>query len=232
MLEPRRVTNPNDPAIAGFGALQRATYFEPDMLIPVTYIRRILEGGDGSRENVLLVVEDAGVVVAGSLFHYLRPVNAGFSSFLGVAASHRGRGLARRLHKTRFAALDEVAGRVVEGVFIDVVNPTRLSRHELEAERAVGSDPRERLAAFSKLGFRRVDARYIQPTGGEDGGPVTNMDLLFCPRTPMVSVSAALVAGTMRTYWTPWLGAQTVQRETHALQVQARADGQFALLEL
>jgi GNAT superfamily N-acetyltransferase len=231
VLELRRVTDPKDPAITAFGHLQAQTYFEPDMLIPTAYISGILERGDGSRENALLVVEDDGVVVAGSIFHYLRPANAGFSSYLGVAASHRGRGLARRLHEARFDTLDELAGRRVEGVLIDVVNPKRLSSQERDAERTVGSDPEHRLEVFSSLGFRRVDVRYVQPTGGADGGPVTNMDLLFCPHDPDDFVRAEVVVTAMRTYWKPWLNDNVAQREARALEAQAR-DGQFALLPL
>jgi GNAT superfamily N-acetyltransferase len=231
VLEPRRVTDPKDPAIVGFGRLQEQTYFEPDMLIPAAYIARILEHGDGSRENALLVVEDDGVVVAGSIFHLLRPANAGFSSYLGVAASHRARGLARRLHEARFSTLDEIAGRPVEGVFIDVVNPSRLSSEERAAEEAIGNDPQRRLEVFSKLGFRRVDLRYVQPTGGADGGPVTNMDLLFCPHLSAEFVRVETVVNAMRTYWQPWLNARVAAREAAALQAQAR-DGRFALLAL
>jgi GNAT superfamily N-acetyltransferase len=230
VLEIRRVTDPKDPAIAAFGRLQAQTYFDPDMLIPAAYIARILEWGDGSRENALLVAEDDGVV-AGSIFHYLRPANAGFSSYLGIAASHRGRGLARRLHTARFETLDDIAGQRVAGVLIDVVNPARLSEEERDAERAVGSDPEARLEAFSKLGFRRVDVRYVQPTGGANGGPVTNMDLLFCPHDPAEFVPSKIVVTAMRTYWTPWLGDRVAEREARNLEAQAR-EGQFALLAL
>lgn len=159
MLELRRVTNPTDPAIAQFGRLQQQTYFEPDMLIPAAYIARMLEWNDASRANILLVIEENTAVVAGCLFHYLQPANTGFSSYLAVAASHRGRGLARRLHEARLEALEGVAGQPVEGLFIDVVNPARLNSAELKAERTVQSDPVTRLKVFATLGFRRVNLR-------------------------------------------------------------------------
>jgi hypothetical protein len=93
--------------------------------------------------------------------------------------------------------LEEIAGGKVEGLFIDVVNPARLSTAELELEHSVGSDPSARLKAFSSLGFKRVDIRYEQPVGGENGGAVTNMDLLFCPRDALTSIPTRLVLERM-----------------------------------
>jgi GNAT superfamily N-acetyltransferase len=229
-LELRRVTDPHDSAIIEFGRLQSSTYFEPEMLIPAAYIGQML-AGDGTRQNALLVVEDAERVVAGTLFHFLAASNVGFSSYLAVAQNYRGRGLARRLHEARRATLMEISNGLLHGVLIDVVNPSRLSTEDIRRERSVGSDPVERLRAFSHLGFKRVDVRYEQPTGGQGGSPVTNMDLLFCPVAPATTVSTDLVADTMRAYWTPWLGARTAEREARALQ--ARAGGsQIGLLEL
>src|ERR687883_49510 len=122
----REITDPQDPAVAGFGRLQRATYFAPETLIP--------------------------------------------------------------------------------GVFIDVVNPTRMTPHDLERERHAGSDPWQRRRIFEHLGFRQVDIRYEQPVGGPNGGPVTILDLLYCPHTPAETVPTALVVATMQAYWSPWLG--------------------------
>jgi GNAT superfamily N-acetyltransferase len=224
MLELRRITAINDPAIASFGQLQNRTYFEPDMLIPASIIGQMLEWSNADRQNILLVLEDSGRTVAGTLFHYLRHTNMGFSSYLAVDQDFRGQGLARRLHQARFAVLDEIAGGKVEGLFIDVVNPARLSNSELELEHSVGSDPSARLNAFSSLGFRRVDVRYEQPVGGENGGAVTNMDLLFCPRDAATSIPTRLVVETMRTYWTPWLGAKMATQEAKKLEARANAE--------
>jgi GNAT superfamily N-acetyltransferase len=228
MLELRRITTANDPAITSFGQLQESTYFEPDMLIPASIIGQMLEWSNLDRQNILLVLEDSGRVVAGTLFHFLRKTNVGFSSYLAVDQDFRGQGLARRLHQARFAMLDEIAGGKVEGLFIDVVNPARLSTSELELEHSVGSDPSARLKAFSRLGFKRVDIRYEQPVGGQDGGAVTNMDLLFCPRETATSIPTTLVVETMRTYWTPWLGVRIATRE--AKKLEARANGEHVAL--
>jgi GNAT superfamily N-acetyltransferase len=236
MLELRRVTDGNDPAILGFGRLQTATYFEPDMLIPAQYIARMLGWNDNRRQNVLLVIEDSTLesqnqVVAGTLFHHFTQPHSGFSSYLAVASPYRSQGLARRLHDARLEVLMELSNNTLEGVFIDVVNPARLSAEELGAEHAIGSDPTHRLKAFSKLGFKRVNVRYEQPTGGADGGPVTNMDLLFCSRVAVESVSAQLVADTMKSYWLGWLSEARAEREAQALRTRAGGE-RIALLPL
>jgi GNAT superfamily N-acetyltransferase len=228
----REVTDPNDPAIESFGVMQNAAYFAPETLIPAQYVPRLLEWQAGSaRRNFLIVAEAESRVIGGALFHFLADAGSGFSSFLGVAREFRRRGIARRLHETRFAILDRAASGPVPGVFIDVVNPTRLSTAELERERQVGSDPWARRGAFEHMGFRQVDIRYEQPVGGPNGGPVTVLDLLFCPHGPSTqgSVPTRLVVATMRAYWSGWLHESAAR---YARQLEARAGGapQLALI--
>jgi len=223
----REVTDPRDPAIAGFGQMQTAAYFAPETLIPARYIPQLLSGsGEPARRNFLVVAEADGRVVGGTLFHWLATAGSGFSSFLGVDRAFRRQGIARRLHQARFALLDQAAGGRVPGVFIDVVSPTRLPPEALEREQRIGSDPWQRRQAFARLGFRQVDIRYEQPVGGPNGGPVTMLDLLFCPHAPAESVPTALVIATMRAYWTPWLGAAASR---HAAALESRANGRCAL---
>jgi GNAT superfamily N-acetyltransferase len=225
----REVVDPHDQAIAGFGQMQTAAYFAPETLIPGRYIPQLLDqsGHTRARRNFLVVAELDDRVVGGTLFHWLADAGSGFSSFLGVDRSHRRQGIARRLHEARLALLDRTASPIQPGVFIDVVSPTRLPPDELEREHRVGSDPRQRRAAFAHLGFRQVDVRYEQPVGGPNGGPVTILDLLYCPREPADTVPTALVGATMRAYWTPWLGAAEASR--HARELESRAHGQSAI---
>ncbi|MER3462783.1 MAG: hypothetical protein C4342_07345 [Armatimonadota bacterium] len=152
--------------MGAFGKLQRQVYFGSEMLIPPTVIRALLGVPMSGRSNFLVVAEQDGTVVGGTFFRYLKKPNTGFSSFMGIAHAVRGKGIARQLHEARFAVLDEAAGGRVEGIFIDVVAPERLSAEELRGERSVGSDPVQRRQAFAALGFRRVDLRYEQPVGG------------------------------------------------------------------
>jgi GNAT superfamily N-acetyltransferase len=227
----REIDDPSDPAIAAFGRMQLAAYFAPETLIPASYIPRMIAGDAqfGGRRNFLLVAELHGKLVGGALFHWLTDAQTGFSSFMGVDRAKRGHGIGRRLHDERFHVLDRAAGHRVQGVFIDVVNPSRLSSEDVEREQRVGSDPWERRKIFKHLGFRQVDIRYEQPVGGPNGGPVTNLDLLYCPRDPVSSIPTSLVVSTMRAYWSGWLGAST-ERHVHELEQRAYGAQQLALI--
>lgn len=228
MITFREVTDLRDPAIEGFGQMQTAAYFAPETLIPARYIPQLLgESSEKARRNFLVVAEANARVVGGTLFHWLADAGSGFSSFLGVDREFRRQGIARRLHQKRFELLDSAAGGHAPGVFIDVVSPTRIPNSEREREQQIGSDPWQRRHAFAHLGFRQVDIRYEQPVGGPNGGPVTILDLLFCPHEPAESVPTALVVATMRAYWSPWLGVDAAAR--HASELEARAQGQSAL---
>jgi GNAT superfamily N-acetyltransferase len=218
----RQVTDPRDPAIDAFGAMQTAAYFAPETLIPARYIPYLLENGTGPRRNFLIVAEEDHHVVGGALFHWLASAGSGFSSFLGVCREARRQGVARALHEERFRILDDAAGGHVSGVFIDVVNPLRLSPEDFARERRAGSDPWDRRRAFERLGFRQVDIRYEQPVGGPNGGPVTVLDLLYCPHEPADSVRTSLVINTMLAYWSGWLGDAA---QHHARELEARAQG-------
>ena len=77
------------------------------------------------------------------------------------------------------------------------------------------------MQVFSSLGFKRVDVRYEQPVGGADGGPVTNMDLLLCPRESIDTVPTALIVAAMLEFWTPWLGRKTAQAAAKSLEARA-----------
>jgi GNAT superfamily N-acetyltransferase len=225
----REVVDPHDAAIAGFGQMQTAAYFAPETLIPARYIPQFLDGAGqtSARRNFLVVAELDGRVVGGTLFHWLADAGSGFSSFLGVDRNLRRQGIGRKLHEARLSVLDRAASARRPGVFIDVVSPTRLPPEELAREKQVGSDPWQRRRALAHLGFRQVDVRYEQPVGGPNGGPVTILDLLYCPRQPADSVPTALVAATMRAYWTPWLGDAEASR--HARELESRARGQSEL---
>jgi GNAT superfamily N-acetyltransferase len=223
----REVIDPGDVAIEDFGRVQTSAYFAPETLIPARYIPQLLSEQGDTRRNFLVVAELDDRVVGGTLFHWLADAGSGFSSFLGVDRTLRRQGIARKLHDARFFILDRAAGGQAPGVFIDVVSPVRMPPEELAREQRVGSDPWQRRHAFGRLGFRQVDIRYEQPVGGPNGGPVTILDLLFCPRMPADSVPTALVVATMRAYWTPWLGDRAASR--HAGELESRAHGQPAL---
>lgn len=231
-MEIRRVTSPVDPAIGAFVKLQNSVYYEPDALIPGGAIRMMLSVPMVKRANVLLVAEEGDTLLGGVIFHYLQKPNVGFSSFMGTSLEARGKGVGRKLHEARFATLDEIAGKKVEGVFLDSVAPERLTEEEFEAEHKVHSDPVARRNVFQHLGFRKVVIRYEQPIGGPNGGPVTNMDLLFCPREPRDTIPTELVVSTMQAYWMPWLGPIAAKHHAKVLRGWANGQSELKLLEL
>jgi GNAT superfamily N-acetyltransferase len=226
-MELRRITNPIDPAVSAFVNLQNTVYFEPDSLIPGGAIRMMLSIPMTGRRNFLIIAEEDSKLLGGVIFHYLKKPNVGFSSFMGTSLEARGKGIGRKLHEARFAALDEAAGGKVHGVFLDSVAPERLTQEELEAERRVNSDPVARRDIFQHLGFRKVAIRYEQPVGGSGGGPVTNMDLLFCPHEPTTSIPTDLVVQTMQGYWMNWLGP--ISAKHHAKILKSWANGEKEL---
>lgn len=223
MIELRLITQPEDPAIEAFGRLQERAYPEPDHLIPASYLPTMISQDTAYQRNFMIVAQQEDTVVGGTVFHLLPDVNTGFSSFMVVAPELRGQGLARRLHQARFAVLDDEANRRIEGLFIDVLAPQRLTPKQWVQEQAVGSDPVARLRVFDRLGFRKVDIDYEEPLGGPNGGPLTTVDLLYCPRLRLDTVPTPLVVDTMRRYWQSWLGA--TQGKRLADELERRASG-------
>ena len=101
LLTVRRVTDPHDPALAAFGHLQEEVYYAPDMLIPPAAFPRLLAGSQGEREDRILVAEQGGEVVGGTIYSLLS--GAAFNSFMGVARAAQGQGAGRALHAASLA---------------------------------------------------------------------------------------------------------------------------------
>lgn len=217
----RRVTDPGDPALAAFGEIQGRSYYAPDMLIPPAAFGRLVSGGDGGprRDRILVAEGGDGQVLGGTVYHLLP--EAGFNSFLASAPEARGRGVARALHA---ASLADVRERGLPGIFADSVFPGRQDAADREAEARTGTDPADRRRALHALGLRTVDLPYWQPVGGKDGGPLTDLDLLFHPLDGAGTVPTALVTATLEAYWSAWLGQGRAQHEAGALAARAGAD--------
>lgn len=214
----RRVTDPEDPALAEFGRIQQESYYAPDMLIPPEVFPHLVSGGGrGARQDRILVAEDAGGRVLGGTVYHLLP-EAGFNSFLAVGREARGRGVGRALHRK---ALEDVRERGLPGIFADSVFPQRQDAADREAEARTGVDPAARRRALHALGLRTVDLPYWQPVGGKGGGPLTDLDLLYHPLNGAGTVTTALVTGTLRAYWGAWLGEKRARQEAEALAERA-----------
>lgn len=219
----RHVTDPGDPAIAAFGRVQEASYYAPDMLIPPEVFAQLITRRSPQREDRLLVAQTPGGEVLGGTLYALLPLpgdvrGAGFNSFMAVTRAARGLGVGRALHSE---ALRVVQAAGLAGMFADSVHPGRQSAEDRAAEAATGVDPVQRRAALHALGLRTVDVPYWQPVGGPDGGPLTDLDLLYQPVQPAGRVPLALVTGVLRAYWSGWLGEGRAQAEAQALADRA-----------
>ncbi|ANC72378.1 GNAT family N-acetyltransferase [Deinococcus radiodurans] len=215
-LTVRCVTDPQDPALAAFGRIQEEVYYAPDMLIPPAAFSRLLAGGQDERQDRILVAEQGSEVVGGTIYSLLPA--AGFNSFMGVSRAAQGQGAGRALHA---ASLADVRAAGLPGMFADSVHPSRQSAAEREAEARSGSDPFTRRQQLHALGLRTVDVPYWQPVGGENGGPLKDLDLLYCPLDGGETVPLALVTRTMEAYWRGWLGPQRAAAEAQALAERA-----------
>ncbi|GAA0506304.1 GNAT family N-acetyltransferase [Deinococcus depolymerans] len=228
----RHVTDPSDPAIAAFGRVQEASYYAPDMLIPPEVFGQLITRRGPQREDRLLVAQTPEGEVLGGTLYALLPLpgelrGAGFNSFMAVTRAARGLGVGRALHGE---TLRVVRGAGLAGMFADSVHPARQSGEDRAAEAATGVDPVQRRAALHALGLRTVDLPYWQPVGGPDGGPLTDLDLLYQPVHPAPTVPLALVTGVLRAYWTGWLGAERAQTEAQALAARAGNADRVGLL--
>lgn len=219
----RHVTDPRDPAIAAFGRVQQASYYAPDMLIPPEVFAHLVTRRTPGREDRLLVAQTPEGEVLGGTLYALLPLpgslrGAGFNSFMAVTRAARGLGVGRAVHDETLRVVRDAG---LAGMFADSVHPTRQNAEDRAAEAATGVDPAGRRAALHALGLRTVDLPYWQPVGGPDGGPLTDLDLLFQPARPAQTVPLALVTGTLRAYWSGWLGAGRAQAEAQALADRA-----------
>lgn len=220
----RRITESADPALSDFGRIQNAIYYAPELLIPAEYFGVMLQDQRPERRNIIFVAENRGEVIGGTLFHLLSNDAGGgaaFSSFIGIAQAARGSGAARALHQARLQMTAEAG---LAGVFADAVHVSALSAEALAAEARVGSDPTLRRVKLGALGFSTVDAPYWQPVGGPNGGPLMDLDLLYCPLTPADDVPLRLITQTLQLYWQSWLGPQRAQHEAEALAKRTKQD--------
>lgn len=228
----RHVTDPRDPAIPAFGRVQEASYYAPDMLIPPEVFGHLVTRRSPEREDRLLVAQTPDGEVLGGTLYALLPLpdglrGAGFNSFMAVTRAARGLGVGRALHDETLRVVRDAG---LAGMFADSVHPTRQNAEDRAAEAATGVDPAGRRAALHALGLRTVDIPYWQPVGGPDGGPLTDLDLLYQPAHPSQTVPLNLVTGVLHAYWSGWLGADRAQAEARALADRAGHAERIGLL--
>src|SRR5579859_2162987 len=208
------VSRPDDPRLAAFAALLLQTFSDPNSVLGLDRMQEFLTQSSDRTFHVL-VAEEAGRVVGGSVFSYVPRSNCGFSEYLVLKPGARGRGMGRQLFERRREVLNAQAvqhGRhglaPCHGLFIEVDNPERTPAEMLEAERDSSIDPYARLRMFAHLGFRRVDIAYVQPPLGEGKEAVDYLDLLFAPWTSQAEIIAVhWILETLQPIWSAWSGA-------------------------
>jgi GNAT superfamily N-acetyltransferase len=210
----RRVSDPADAALGDLSRLMDSLFGDPDVVLDLERMRTFLmePAISAQRQFRVLVAEEAGTLLGGTVFSYVPASNCGFSEYLVVRKSRHGQGLGRQLVDARRAELDEQARRAgraaCNGVFIEADNPERTPAALVARERETAMDSVDRLRLFAHLGFYRVDMAYVQPALGPGKQPVSYLDLLFGPWDQPVKrsqrVPAAWVYQTVAPIWESW----------------------------
>jgi hypothetical protein len=220
---------PDDPRLAALADLLRRTFADPNSVLGLDRMQDFMSADPSAagRSFHVIVAEDSGRVIGGSVFSYVPRSNCGFSEYLVLEPAGRGRGLGRALFNRRRDILNACglqhghAGLFpCNGVFIEADNPARTPPKLLEAERESSIDPRQRLRIFSHLGFSRVEVAYIQPPLGVGKESVEYLDLLFAPMStpPAGVVPVNWIVDTLAPIWTALSGADTAEGELARLR--------------
>jgi GNAT superfamily N-acetyltransferase len=233
----RQIQSAEDPDLRALSALMNATFPDPNTVLGLDRMQEFLTANEPTalRQFCVLVATDTQrsehPVVGGSVFSHVVKSNCGFSEYILADHSVRGLGVGRRLFDRRKSVLDAQAHRQGQdgchGVFIEVDNPERIPADLAELEGGTALDVRERLRIFDHLGFRRVEAPYVQPPLAADKVPIDYMDLLFAPWDAHVSGSGRIPAqwlfDTVEAVWSAWT-PETFSRHLDALRHSVEGD--------
>lgn len=208
----RRIDDPDDDALPALSRLLQFTFADPDTVLELDRIQAFLAEPSADRQFCVVVAEDGGVVLGGSVFSYVPASNCGFSEYLVVRQDRHRQGIGRRLFVARQAVLDQLAQlshqAPCSGLFIEADNPERTPAELQARERETAIDAVVRLQVFAHLGFLRVDLEYVQPPLGPGKQPVRYLDLLFAPWDARIlhagQVPAAHVVQTLCPIWASW----------------------------
>ena len=148
----RRVTDPEDSALDGLSSLMQATFADPDTVLELDRIQAFLaerHSGTAERQFCVVVAEEDGAVVGGTVFSYVPATNCGFSEYLLVRKDRHGQRIGRLLFDARRTVLDELGRDFTHescsGLFIEVDSPDRTPPDLLDRERETAMDPLTRL---------------------------------------------------------------------------------------
>lgn len=220
----REVTDPFDTDVERFADLLKATFADQNICLGADRMQEFLAASPGPERSFhLLVVRDGDEVLGGTLFSSIARTAAGFSEYMVLSPSIRGKGVSRLLFEGRRAVLDRAAQArgmpAATGIFIEVESPLRTPEAFVEHERITAIDIVERRRYFKHLGFYQVDIPYQQPPLGAGQAPVDYLDLLFQPWDPGLKAGQLLspdfIVQSLRPIfcsWSPQTCEETLQR--------------------
>lgn len=204
------IRSPDDPLVGRVADLLLEVFADPNSVLDEARMREFL-ADSAERIFTVLTILDADELIGATVYSYVPRSNCGFSEYLVVRGSARGRKLGRLLFDARKARLDSAAVAAgysaCNGLFIEADSPERTPRELLAQERETALDAHERLRIFAHLGFLRVDMPYVQPPLGPGKEAVDYLDLLFAPWCGALSeVPATWLVDTLGPIWRAWAG--------------------------
>jgi GNAT superfamily N-acetyltransferase len=230
-IEVRRVTVPTDPALAELSRLMYALFADPDVVLPLERLQAFVAEAPGTTGRIftVLVAEEAGGLLGGTVFSYVAATGCGFSEYLVLRRDRHGQGIGRLLVDARRARLDDQARQsghtACKALFIEADNPDRTPAALQARERETAMESRARLRLFAHLGFFRVDMAYVQPPLDAGQQPVTYLDLLCAPWDAHVlhdlQIPARWVYDTVGPIWDNWAPGR---QEPHSTRLRERLD--------
>ena len=159
------------------------------------------DGEHGNAYIVTLVYDDGagGEAVAGAVCDYFERSQCGAIEFLAVAPRLRRRGIGRALAshvERRMARAASERAAQLTLVMAEINDPL------VVPATSDNVDPFERLRFWDRLGYRRVDFRYVQPALSPAQAPVTTLLLAAKPvdETLSCSVPSAKVVAFLEDY--------------------------------
>ncbi|MGI9146480.1 MAG: GNAT family N-acetyltransferase [Chloroflexota bacterium] len=223
----RRLHDSGDGSLVELSRLLQDTFPDPDTVLDLDRLQAFLAERQGSRDRqfCIVVAEQDGVFLGGTVFSYVPATNCGFSEYLVVRKERHGQRIGRLLFDARRTLLDDLARTCghpsCTGLFIEADNPQRIPPDLRARERETAMDVTARLLVFAHFGFAHVEMAYVQPPLGPGKQSVRYLDLLFCAWNKRVqqgrSVPVECVWQTLCPIWASW-APQRASRDCDALR--------------
>ena len=137
--------------------------------------------GIGIAVNILgenLEDPERRVIKGISVAYYYEHQNTGLLAYNAIDPKHRDKGMGKLMVDSRIESLKAMAaakGRKLDGVFIEVNDPTKVAAND------DSMDPTKRISIFEDWGARRIPIDYVQPPLSPEGDYNDTMLLMNYP---------------------------------------------------